>query len=794
MVSIAGLGSGIDTNSIIDQLVAVEQSKIDAVTQNKLARTSELTAWATIRDKLTALSTAAFALYHPTDWQTVTATSSDENTVAVTSGAGTMSGALQFTVDALAMGGIVRSTNVLSSLATKVSADQAILVSAAGKLGFAGLASNDLVALGTHTIQVTQSSSGATKTATAALAASTVIAGNNTVQMTVNGQAYNLSVADGTYTNTQLVTALQAAAGTAGAPVTFALDANGALTAATTSEGTTASLQVTAGSLLAALSWTTDAQASTGTAGIVSVDGGAGQTFGNGSLLTPGNTIALTVPGGGTITATIGAGLRAGTVTANNVSVGDGSLSSVVAAINTANAGVTATAVQVAANQYRLQIASNASGAGADPTIAASELDPTNVGGYTTVSTGTDAQITVGSGPGAYSITSSTNTMSGVLPGVTMTLKALSATPVTVTVARDANAIADKVQKLVDAANAAKAAVDTATAYDPTNKKASPLTGDSTARRVTQNLYSAISYTVAGSNPTSPGLAGVSVDKSGNYTFDKSKFVTAYNSDPDGMSRLFARGGVSSSGSVSFLAATDKTLEGTYAVSITTAARQALTSNALPANGTTINARIGSVTASYTVQSGDTLASVTAGLNSAFAAQNLQLVAAVNGANIEIRTASYGSNAKMDVAWNGTSYTTYSGVDVAGTINGVAATGNGQILTAPQTDTTLAGLALKIVSTSTGSLGTFQYVRGVAGRVASLVAQATDSLTGYITSAETGIKATQTLLDKQIADMEDSLQAYQNRLKAQFTALDTAMAELKNQQAWLSAQLAGLGN
>ena len=795
MVSIAGLGSGLDTNSIIDQLVAVEQSKIDAVTQNKLARTSELTSWATIRDKLGTLSSSAFALYHASDWQSVTATSSDTNTVAVTTGAGSMSGALQFTVDALATGGIVRSTNVLPSLATKVAADQGILVSAAGKLGFASLASNDTVALGTHTIQVTQSSSAAIKLGTAALAASTVVsAANNTLQLTVNGATQTLTIASGTYDPTQMVAAIQAASDAAGMGVTYSLDPNGALKAATNGEGSSTSLraQNTGSSILASLNWTADAQAITGTDGAVTVDGGAAQTFGAGSPIGPGATLALNVPGGGTITATVVNGLRSGTVTANNVSVGDGSLSAIVAAINAANAGVSATAVQVAANQYRLQLASNTSGAGSDPSIAASELDATNVGGFSTVTAGADAQITIGTGPGAYSITSSSNTMSGVLPGVTMTPKALSATPITVTVARDGNALADKVQKLVDAANGVKAAIDTATAYDAANKKASPLTGDSTARRVTQSLYGALAYTVAGSNPTSPGLAGVSVDKSGNFTFDRAKFVTAYTSDPDGMSRLFSRGGIATSGNVSFLAATDKTLEGTYAVNITTAAQQAFTSRAVPGNGTTVSARIGSVTASYTVGSGDTATTVAAGLNSAFATQNLQLVAAVNGGTVEIRTASYGSNSKMDVDWTGGGYTTYAGTDVAGTINGVAATGNGQILTAPQTDPTLAGLALKIVATSTGSLGTFQYVRGIAGRAAAMIAQATDSLTGYITSSETGIKAVQTLLDKQIADMQDSLTSYQNRLKAQFTALDTAMSQLKSQQAWLQAQLAGL--
>ena len=61
--------------------------------------------------------------------------------------------------------------------------------------------------------------------------------------------------------------------------------------------------------------------------------------------------------------------------------------------------------------------------------------------------------MTVGSGAGSYTVTSATNTVSGLLPGVTVNLKQQSATPVTVTVKRDDAGIADKVQALIDAAN-----------------------------------------------------------------------------------------------------------------------------------------------------------------------------------------------------------------------------------------------------------------------------------------------------------------------------------------------------
>jgi flagellar hook-associated protein 2 len=714
--------------------------------------------------------------------------------VSVSAGAGTTTGSLQFTVGALAQAGIVRSANAVPSLTTRVASGSSLLVAAGGgKLGISTLASDASVSLGAHTITVTQASAGASKSGTAALGASTVIDNtNNALQLEVNGSTYNLVLASGTYDAQQLAGAVQQAATAAGAQVNVTTNTSGALQIATAAEGSAATLRVTGGTSLTALSLTTDAAVLQGVDGQITVDGGAAQTFGNTTAIGTGSSVAINV-GGGTVTAVLGGGLRLGTVNADNVSTADGSLSSVVAAINGANAGVTAAAVQVGTNSYRLQLSSSSTGAGNDPNIASSAFDSTAVGGLTVLAQGTDASITVGTGPGSYSITSSTNTMSNVLPGVTLTLNAMTANPVTVTVSRNAGGLADKVQALVDGANAVQQAIAKATAYDAANNIPSPLTGDITTQRLSQSLYNAIANVVPGANPSSPGLAGVSEDKDGNYTFDRNAFLTAYSNDPNGMAKVFSQSGSSTSGAISFIAATDNTQAGTYAVNITQAAAQAFASSGgAIAAGTTVRARIGSVTASYTVQAGDDATAIANGLNQAFASQQLGIVASVNGNAVQLQTSQYGTAATMDVAWDGVNYSTVNGVDVQGTINGVAANGRGQLLSSPATDGTLAGLSIQVVGTQTGALGTITYTPGIAARANQLYTQATDPLTGFITSSENGIKATQDLINAQVDTMNQQLADYQNQLKAQFAQLETTMADLNNQKAWLSQQLAQL--
>jgi len=794
--SISGLGSGLDTASIIQQLVAIERRSVTLVQARATKAQTALSSYDAIRSQLTALRSAALALRTSADWQPLTATSSNTDVATVAAGTGSFGGTISFTVNSLASSGSVRSVNTFTGTATLVNADSAILVAAGGaKIGFASFASDDTLALGSHTITVTQASAAARKQGDTALDASTVIDGsNNTLNVTVNGAAQVWTIANGTYDRAQLATALQAAADSAGAALSVTVDqVTNKLVISTTREGSAATVQVTGGNALTALKLSTDGAALAGTDGKVKVGSGAEQTV---SSIDAGGTVALPADTG-TVTAVFAGGLRAGSVTAKNVSVGDGSLASVVANINSAQAGVTATAVQVGENAYRLQISSNATGALNGSNIAQSEFGATT-GGFVTLTAAADANITVGSGPGAYTITSASNTVSGMLPGVTVTLKAASATPVTITASRDVGAIVGKVQAVVDAINKVKNAIDLATHYDPETRKASPLTGDSVSRRVLSELNRAMLDAVPWASPGSPGLAGLSVDKEGKYTFDSAKFTAAFNADPEGMTKLFVQGGTATDSQVSFVSAGDRARAGTYAVSITTAAAQAsdvgLEGSWPIGSAPTVRVRVGAKEASYEIGAGDLQADVVEGLNAAFATAGLALEAAVSGTGVRITTTAYGSSAKFDVAWDGSTWEPYAGVDVAGTIDGVAGTGLGQQLSIPFDDNKLGGLALKITATATGALGTFTYQPGVAQRVSTALVDATDGVTGYLTSSENALKSRVKFIETQVESMERRVAAFEARLRRQFAALESTLGVLQQQSNWLAGQVGSLNN
>src|SRR6202034_2060518 len=126
----------------------------------------------------------------------------------------------------------------------------------------------------------------------------------------------------------------------------------------------------------------------------------------------------------------------AGSMTAANISVGGGSLAAVVSAINAAGVGVTANALQVGANSYALELTSNGTGTGSSTTVDAHAFAGSGLGALLTTTAAQNAVVSVG-GTGGYQVTSQSNTLSGLLPGIAINLASVSSAPVTVTVAPD---------------------------------------------------------------------------------------------------------------------------------------------------------------------------------------------------------------------------------------------------------------------------------------------------------------------------------------------------------------------
>lgn len=256
-----------------------------------------------------------------------------------------------------------------------------------------------------------------------------------------------------------------------------------------------------------------------------------------------------TVSGLGTVVATGPLQLTVGGQPAAPIAVGDGTLSSVVAAVNAAGAGVRAVAVQVSPGQYRLQLTATATGAAGaftvDPTGLSALADPgaADPEAFDVVTQGADAELKVG-GPAGYTINSAGNTFTDLLPGVTLTAaKAAPGTFVTVGIEPDADAVVTKVKALVTAVNGAFSFITSSTGYDASTGTKGLLLGDGLTRRLQQDLYGALRLDTAGS------LADVGLKiGAGGLELDEEAFRAAYTADPQAVVHAFTGSGTALAG------------------------------------------------------------------------------------------------------------------------------------------------------------------------------------------------------------------------------------------------------
>ena len=85
--SVTGLSSGIDTNKIVTQLMALEQAPLTRMQTRVTAYQNQVSAWTAVRTKLSVLQSAAAALTNASDiGAMVTATTSSAAATASVTG------------------------------------------------------------------------------------------------------------------------------------------------------------------------------------------------------------------------------------------------------------------------------------------------------------------------------------------------------------------------------------------------------------------------------------------------------------------------------------------------------------------------------------------------------------------------------------------------------------------------------------------------------------------------------------------------------------------------------------
>ena len=429
-----------------------------------------------------------------------------------------------------------------------------------------------------------------------------------------------------------------------------------------------------------------------------------------------------------------------------------------------------------------------------------------------------DAQLIFNGVP----VTRSSNTIDDLISGVNLTLSGTNTgSPSSLIIKNDTSAVVDKVKEFVEKFNALQTLINDNSKFDPSGASDNGiLLGDSTTRTMMSQVRRVLGTSVeglAGASVRSLAEVGISTNfESGLMTLNESTLNAKLKASPADVSALFSDQGRTTDAQVTFETASLNTKPGTYDIEVTTAAtRGGLSGNVslgastmIDANNDTFTISIDGTTSSQiTLTAGSYSQEQLAAEIQSKINQDANLVAAgksatvtLDGSNqLVINSNIYGASSKVELTAVDTNTLTQlgldvgvgtDGVDIVGTINGVAAVGSGQTLSAAKGDDS-EGIRLTIAGSATGSRGSVTYIEGVAEQMVDLITQFV-SADGSISIKNERLNKELALISEDRAKLNERIETLTARLARQFTAADIIISQLNSTQDFVSQQLAAL--
>lgn len=489
---IGGLASGLDTQTLIEQLMQLERRPITVLQTRKDTLSKSNSAFQSLNTRLVSLQSKASDLLLEKNLKAKSAASSDANIVAATAGAGAAAGTYKIKVNQLASATSVGSSGALGSAAL-------------GATTLANVKPANTTAITTGTFTV----GGATLTInnTGATLQEVVDAINGT------GSA-NISVSG--------ATGLGASAASLTANGQIQLDVAANTSVAIGGGGDTSNFLTIAGLKSPSVSGTLRTGArlnATQTAAKLN-DAGA-----NGANLT---------------TAMVGDGSGNGELKINGVRItyntSNDSLNDVLGRINSSTAGVLASYNAI---EDKVVLTNKTTGSTAITLqdVTGNFLAATRVSGATQT-TGQNAQIVVDGVNGNAPLESSSNDFKDIIPGLNFSAKKVeSASWTTITVNRDLDTTLNTVKSFINEFNATVDALEAARA------KGQPLQADGTVANIINRIRQLVQDPVSGlsSSPNTLSAIGIgttSTDRK-HLSLDETKFKAALDTNSDRVVEIF---------------------------------------------------------------------------------------------------------------------------------------------------------------------------------------------------------------------------------------------------------------
>lgn len=514
-----------------------------------------------------------------------------------------------------------------------------------------------------------------------------------------------------------------------------------------------------------------------------------------------------------------------------DINSSNNTLTGVRDAINKAAAGVTASIVYNGSG-YQLVLNSSDTGAKNSLQISVSDTGDSNNADASGLSAlvfnqnatnlsqnqaAQDAQLSIN----GLVVTSETNTVKEALKGVSINLlQAQAGKTITLDVSQSDTDISSAINNFVGKFNDLVKNVSASASYDSVNKTAGVLLGESAVLSTMSRLRAQISNPVSGLTGSVRSLndLGIATQKDGTLSFDSSKLSKAYATDRNSVAALFAVIGRPSDSASIYVSSSKDTVAGIYAVNITQAASQAVFTGdtltgtfpiSVDSSNDSLKVKVNGVesgTINLTQGSYASGTDLAAELQSRFNGDSYLKsggaavkVSFINN-QFQIQSTLYGSASRVEITQVGTNtFSTLglsaglgiSGVDVAGTIDGNEATGNGQVLTANTGNS--KGLSVLMDGTQTGSRGTVNFTRGLIEQFGNLLTSSLDT-TGTLAVRAKGLNTSISDITRQRTDLSKRMDTYQTMLYTKFNAMDSIVGKLQATSSYLTQQINALNS
>lgn len=504
------------------------------------------------------------------------------------------------------------------------------------------------------------------------------------------------------------------------------------------------------------------------------------------------------------------------------------SLQGIRDAINAAKTGVTASLLNDGSGERLVLSSASGQKNGLQITVSDNDGNHTNDSGLSQLAF--DPTATVGSGKNiqqtlvpkdavvwvdGIKVTRPTNSVTGIMSGVTLDLKQIApGSPTTFSVSENKSSIKESVQGFVDSFNALKQVLNKATKYDAEQKKGSLLTGDSAIRGMNTQMQRIMGEMVAGVSGDIKSLAdiGITSARDGTLQLDAGKLDKALTNNIDQFAAIFSTTGRASDSLISYVKAGADTKAGEYAVAVTQLATQASYSNPLgaspfvvDANNDTFKLKVDGVESGLitltqnSYSTGEQLAleiQTQINADSALSENDRSVIVEYASGNLSIRSSRYGSDSAIAVTQIESSSSSIGltiksgapGLNVAGTIGGVAATGLGTVLTGSGD---AEGLQIDVAGGVVGTRGTVEFSNGVAQQLNALIDNFLGN-NGALTQRINDFNERATSITEKRTKLNDRLTNLETRLRAQFLSMDLMVGQMRATSDSLTSQLAGL--